>query len=477
MNLLSNTQKIVQGLYKDDYGEPFILTEGQDEIFKSIFYRTHPRIHCISCTQYGKSETVALAVLTRCLMNAEKWAIVAPSEKKASIIMGKIIQHVFDNDLSKSKLQVDKNESLDRLRREKSKSRLTFKVGDRVSEIFILSADAKSQQNPLDALMGFGSPNIILDESSLIDDLKYAGIKRMLGGHQDNFLFEIGNPFRLNHFYRTSKDESYDHVFIDYQQALKEGRYTESFINEMRKEPMFDVLYECKFPPIDYIDDKGWSSLFSIDEFKNYQRLVEKYGIPVLGVDVGHGKDSNVWVARWSNYASVLREDHDNNLMNVVGRTLYYIDELKIHPENVFIDGTGIGGGVVDRLWEQDVMVNNVIVGSSAENSDQYMNKRAEYSWRMRQWLRDGGYLQPKQGWEEILDLRFKVQSDRKIIMMSKEEMRSVGIKSPNVADALMLTFGAGEFPAQKFETDSSKELKEYRASQKDSDSLSLLGI
>ena len=56
----------------------------------------------------------------------------------------------------------------------------------------------------IDGVLVHNSPNIVLDESSLIDDDIYAKIKRMLGGHEDNFIFEIGNPFHRNHFFKTA---------------------------------------------------------------------------------------------------------------------------------------------------------------------------------------------------------------------------------------------------------------------------------
>ena len=71
--------------------------------------------------------TVALAVLLRAVTMPEKWLIVAPSEKKAKIIMGYIIEHTFDSPLFYKQLEIDT--SLERVKRERSKNRLTFKGG------------------------------------------------------------------------------------------------------------------------------------------------------------------------------------------------------------------------------------------------------------------------------------------------------------------------------------------------------------
>lgn len=259
-------KQLVASRYKNYEGKSFELTDGQAEIFEIIAKRKYPRTHTISYTQYGKSDTVSMAVLTRITTYPEKWALVAPSNKKAKIIMGDIISHTFDNEYSMAMFEVEKGESLDRIRRERSKERMTFRHPNKmIGEVFTLSSEGKRTKDLLDALMGFGAPNVIIDESSLIDDIQYAGIFRMLGGFKDNFLFEIGNPMRRNHFLKTSLDPSYHHINIDCEQGIKEGRVTREFIEEMRTKPMFSVLYENKFPPQDTIDDSGYSPIYTED--------------------------------------------------------------------------------------------------------------------------------------------------------------------------------------------------------------------
>lgn len=131
--------------------EAVTLSPSQEEIFRAITTRDYPRYHVMTTTQFGKSFVVALAVLLRAATFPEKWAIIAPSEKQAKIIMGYIIEHIFDHPLIKSQfIQTEKDE---RLKAEKSKKRITFRGG---GEIFILSADTKNKKAAGEALMGFG---------------------------------------------------------------------------------------------------------------------------------------------------------------------------------------------------------------------------------------------------------------------------------------------------------------------------------
>ena len=60
------------------------------------------------------------------------------------------------------------------------------------------------------------------------------------------------------------------------------------------------------------------------------------------------------------------------------------------NPDAVFIDGAGVGGGVIDRLRQLGYKVIEVQAGSSADAADKYLNKRAEMWGLLREWLKTG---------------------------------------------------------------------------------------
>jgi hypothetical protein len=437
---------LVKSLYKNEKGEPFLLTEKQEEIFDCIFKKKHPRVHIIASTRYGKSEVVALAILTRIITFPERWLVVAPSEKQASIIMQKIITHIFDNDFVRDKVDLRGEESLERLRRERSKDRITFRHSSgRVGEVAILSADSRNQQRAGDALMGHGEENVVLDESCLIENQLYSKIKRLVVGHGGGYLIEIGNPWHNLpcHFNRTLFYPEYHKIFIDYKIGLKEGRYTETEIEEARREANFDVLYECKFPASDALDASGWSPLLTPEQIKNARtKDGNPYGSASLGIDVSHGgKNKNVWCVRYENYAVIVRRDNDANLLSVAGRSSFISDELEIEEENIAVDGTGVGAGLVDALRAGDKQIQNVILGAKATNEFKFANKRAECYWRLRQWILQGGTLSDDDCWGQLAHIKWRVQANKRILIIGKEELLKRGIPSPDEADALALTF------------------------------------
>jgi hypothetical protein len=62
--------------------------------------------------------------------------------------------------------------------------------------------------------------------------------------------------------------------------------------------------------------------------------------------------------------------------------------------------------------------------------------------WRLRDWILGGGKLTRDEDWLELNRIKYKVVDNRgKIQIMSKEQMLKQGIDSPDVADALSLTF------------------------------------
>ena len=172
-------KELCRTFFKDDYQKPLELTDGQVEIFKSIFLKRERRVCVVASTQYGKSTITACALIARVIATGEQWGIVAGRQDKAEIIMSKVIQHIFDNPLLIEKLDIDRNEPLERIKRERSRKRITFKGG---GEIATFSAQTKSAKNINDALTGFGMPNLVEDESALIPDEFQAMIVRMIGG-------------------------------------------------------------------------------------------------------------------------------------------------------------------------------------------------------------------------------------------------------------------------------------------------------
>jgi len=418
-----------------------ILVDGQKEIFYNLIFQPSNRVIINVSTQYGKSLITALAcIIITCIRN-QLVAVVAPSTAKAKIIMRYYIDHLGDNAIFYT--QLDKDTKLERLRQEENKERIILRNG---GGIFVVSANQRTYIKSLEAAMGLGARNVIGDENCLIRDDTESTIFRMIAGQKDGFYCKIGNPFYrqkpYSHFWQSWRDPKYKKIHIDYKQGLAEGRYTEEFIAEAKKKPNFRVLFESQFPLEDTIDIHGYSPLISEDDLdKAYIDNIELGGKLKMGIDIaGGGRNRSVIVIRGANAAKIVYYAKNDDTMSFVGDTLKIAKQENV--SELYPDVIGIGKGYCDRLLEEsDINVYPTNVGESPENTDDFINIRAEAYWRLKQWLEQGGRLIKHDGWEELLNIRYKTQSSKKIKIISKEDLLKEGIESPDVGDALMLTF------------------------------------
>lgn len=454
----------------DTHGDT--LTATQIQIVDIIANRRYPRTQLILPTQYGKSLSVADGVLLRVANHKEKWAIVAPSEEKARIIMDYIIDRIFDSPIFTEQLEY--HGSKEKLKQERSKTRITFREG---GEIRVYSGNASNTKVTKSALLGFGAANIILDEAGQISDELYSTVKRMVGGSIDNFLLEIGNPVYRNHFHRTWFGERYMKIYVNDEQALAEGRYTSDFLEEMKDEAGYDWMYRCIFPDADEVLPNGYRRLVSdmvvddamVDSLPPWryktgdegQVLENEWGHkiiddqPLLGIDVaGTGSNKCKFVLRFPGhgFAMVAGTSDSDDLDIVADQAEALIREWSIQDYRTIIDAGGVGHGLPAILKSRGYLVKPVLFGEK-EQADfkipkSFLNIRAWMYWEARTWLRkeegklmrDNGFLEMKLvNYRQNSSLRTQIEPKEEMIKRSAQE--GVKIESPDTADAFVLTF------------------------------------
>lgn len=421
--------------------EQVVLSDVQKLIFYSIVNR-YPRYNHVMCiTRYGKSYVVSLAVIVRLITNPnEKWMIVAPTNAQASIIMNNIIDHLFDNEVFLSYLPTDFKDKRERMKHERSKERITFSNG---SEIRILSADADNKVGWGKSLMWFGAGSIILDESCLIDNNIYSKIVRMLWDTNAPYLLEIGNPFYKNHFADSYNDDKYYKIVADADVALTEWRLTEEQNEIMKKLPNYWVMYKCEFPDSSELDSEWFMPLFTEQQVvANRVDSAAHIWRKVLWLDVSYsGNDANCWVVRSNNYMEVIAKDHSRSAMDIVGKTIEIVKQEWISWSDVYMDATGGGKPIYDRFVElgyQDI--NGVIFGEQPLNTEAYRDAKTEGYFKLYDWIAKWGKLSNENDWNQLTNIKYKLTSTSKAYIISKEDLRKRGIRSPDAADAAALT-------------------------------------
>lgn len=166
-------------------------------------------------------------------------------------------------------------------------------------------------------------------------------------------------------------------------------------------------------------------------------------GAPLLmGVDVARfGDDASVIRFRKGRDARSIAPIRFKglNTMELAREVSELID--RYNPHAVFVDGGGVGGGVVDRLKQLGYRVNEVQSGEKALDTDKYLNKRVEMWGEMREWLTYGAIDNHQQLIDDMTGPEYEIHLKGQLKLESKDKMKRRGLKSPDEADALALTF------------------------------------
>jgi hypothetical protein len=200
---------------------------------------------------------------------------------------------------------------------------------------------------------------------------------------------------------------------------------------------------------------KDWVTAAFDRQASSVKRLSTK-NFDAAGVDVArYGENKTVFVLVKGITVIGIKQYPKQSTMRTAEQVVALCGSVE--PNDIKIDEIGVGGGVVDRVVDQGYPVTGVDVGRAAIDKDKFANLRAEYFWQLRKRFEDGDIsLAPLKKTlnrpdmvkfvEQICTIRYEHNPRGKIAIWSKEKMRRDGLKSPDLADALMLAF-ADYFP------------------------------
>jgi hypothetical protein len=175
----------------------------------------------------------------------------------------------------------------------------------------------------------------------------------------------------------------------------------------------------------------------------------------ILGVDVARfGADSSVLAVRkgrdarsipWRRLAGADTVQVARAVQEM--HTMYQFDAI-------FVDGGGVGGGVIDTLRSWNIPVIEVQFGAKSDivpspiNPARYANKRSEIWGTMKEGLKTLALPDDDRLERQLTSALYGYRNDKEIALVPKEIMRRQhGVESPDDADALALTFA---HPVQK---------------------------
>lgn len=271
-------------------------------------------------------------------------------------------------------------------------------------------------------------------------------------GHSD--FIAIFVPWFWQDEYQKSVDEDYKTTSIeddlkqqygltDEQINWRRSKISEFSVNGVDGTKAFNQEYPCN--STEAFTLTGEDSYISSDIVMNARKTKEEpYGKLVIGVDPARFGDDRTGIVRRRGRVAYGLESHiKKDTMEVTG-IVHGIIEAE-QPFKVFVDVGGLGAGIVDRLHElghRDIVV-GVNAGASPLESRRYSNKRAEMWGVCREWMLDVPCQIPDDDalHSDLCGIRYKVDSNSRLVMEQKAEMKKRGVRSSDLADALCLTF------------------------------------
>jgi hypothetical protein len=192
----------------------------------------------------------------------------------------------------------------------------------------------------------------------------------------------------------------------------------------------------------------------TVEKCQKHQAEGFEYLPKVMGVDIARfGENSSVICVRQGRKVFDLEVLPKQDLM----ATAHIIAERmrEIRPVQTFIDGSGIGAGVVDRLRQLNFSVVDVNGGNSSMNP-RFLNKRAEMWWETKEFLEGLAELPADSRLrDELTCVEYDFTDKGRIRLDRKSDIMEQYGFSPDRADALALTFA---YPIADY-TDSQLEL------------------
>ncbi len=301
---------------------------------------------------------------------------------------------------------------------------------------------------------------IIFDEASEIDDIIWETAEGALSDRATQIIWLVfGNPTRNIGRFREcfsggQFSKLWQHKQIDSRTvAITNKKYINRQIEAYGGEDndIIRIRWLGQFPL------KGLMEFFSasaIDAAMSPDRevFVDAFTPLALGVDVARfGKNNTVLFPRKGRDARTLEPKIYSGLSTTEVANRIHDCFTTWRPDGIFIDGGGVGGGVVDQcrnqrlfVWEVQFGGKDDITGLTTDNQgERYANKRAAMYGALRSWLTGGTLPMSPELRTSMLAIKYTFNKKDEIQLVSKEDLLE---DNPNLdldtLDALCLTFG-----------------------------------
>lgn len=298
-----------------------------------------------------------------------------------------------------------------------------------------------------DAVMGSNPVGIVLSEYSVSDRYPMAwDYFRPILAENGGWAIFIFTPRGRNHAFQiyqmALQNEGW---FAELLTADDTGAITRQDIDEERKAGMGEDMIRQEFYCDFLVSTENVLIPYALIEGALNRKASYAQAPKLAGLDVARfGDDRTALVVRQGGNVAHIETWRNLDTMQTSARV------QDLYKARVFqaiaVDAIGVGAGVADILSSWGVPVVAVNVAESASNDDRFSRLRDELWWSLRDWFNEGTCSIPPHPHRdklvaEIQDIRYDYNPTGKVIIEPKDQMKERMGFSPDIADALCLTF------------------------------------
>ena len=377
----------------------------------------------------GKTELAIMELLDKAMRFDKGMGLffyIAPFLKQAKAIAWSRIKHKLQPMIGTGAVSINESE-------------LSVTFAHNGSVIRIFGAD-----NP-DAMRGVRLDGIVIDEVAQIRPTVWEDIIQPTLSDRNGWAIFTGTPNGVNLFseifYKAQNlPDWHAAIYTVYDTDAVAASEVQRLRRDMT-ETSFSREYLCDF------NASAEDQLISLSDSnaaanREYPDKDFMDAPKIIGVDPARfGDDRSVIIRRQGLKASdiVMFRGLDN--MQLAARVAQICQDWD--PDAVFIDSGG-GAGVLDRLRQLDYDPVEVPFGGRAILEQQFVNRRTEMWWNMKEWIEAGGWI-PSDPMlrQELSTPTYWFDAQGRKALESKDDIkkRLQGGASPDIADALALTF------------------------------------
>ena len=317
-----------------------------------------------------------------------------------------------------------------------------FTLKSNPSESFAVARTSRPERP--EALQGFHSENIlfVIDEASGVPEEVFQVAEGALST-EGAFVAMAANPTRMEGYFYDSHHKMRDRWSALVWNGEESPLVSKAYIEDMaakygRDSAIYRIRVKGEFAgnpdgviPLDLIEAA-------------IGRQVKPFGEMVWGLDVARfGEDRTALCKRMGNaIMEPVKAWRGKDLMQTCGMVKNEYDAAKIKPVRINVDVIGMGAGVVDRLKELKLPAIGINVAESPSVADRYNRLRDELWFKAREWLegRDVTIVEDESLAAELTLPSYRILSNGKIQVESKDDLKKRGVTSPDLADSFCLT-------------------------------------